>query len=85
MAITNSVTMTLSYTDDDSSQLKLDKITSAALSSVESKVIALNASLAASTDGGLSGYFVSKAGQPLKKITKATLLSEEETPIVIPD
>ena len=84
MAVTNSVTMTLAYTDDDTSQLKLDKLTSASLSSVESKIIGVNASLNASTDSGLSDYFVSKNGQPLKAITKATIESVSETAIPIP-
>ena len=84
MAVTNSVTMTFTYTDDETSQLKLDKLSSAALSSVEHKVIGVNASLSASTDGGLKDYFVSKNGQPLKQISKAVIESVSDTPILIP-
>lgn len=54
----NSVTMTLGYTGTDfTRKMKLDNLEAGALSSVKSKILAVNASIAGGTDGGLKEFF----------------------------
>ena len=56
--VKNTVEFTLGYTNTDfTRKMKFDGVSSAALSGVQSGVLALNASLAAGTDGGLSSFF----------------------------
>ena len=54
----NSVTMTLGYTGTDfTRKFKIDNVDAGALSSVKGKILAINASIAGGTDGGLSDFF----------------------------
>lgn len=52
-------------------------------SGVKGKILAINASLQASTDGGLSTFFVSDAGQNFVIIDGATVTSSSVVPLTI--
>lgn len=49
------------------------------LEKCQGKVQALNASLAAGTDGGLSAFFIAEDGSPLYRITEMQTRAVEET------
>lgn len=49
----------------------------------KAKILAINASLAAGTDGGLSDFFVSDIGERFVKISEARLIETTELPIAI--
>lgn len=49
----------------------------------KAKILAINASLAASTDGGLADFFVGEYGESLVKISDARLVETTELPIAI--
>lgn len=56
--IKNSVTLKFGYTNTDSSrQYTFAGVSNAALSGIEPAMLAINASLAAGTDDGLSAFF----------------------------
>ena len=58
MAKENSVTLTFGYTGTtETRKYKFDEVDDDALGSVKTKVQAINASLAAGTDGGLATFF----------------------------
>lgn len=61
----------------------IDGISSAALSEAQAKILAINESLAASTDGGLSDFFLADdfdgTNGKLDKIISATAKVVEET------
>lgn len=73
MATTNSVTLTLGYDGTDfTRKLKFDNVDASALSGISSKVQAINASLSAGTDGGLSSFFLADDGSFFSGITAAS-------------
>lgn len=54
----NSVIMTLGYSNTEfTRKFKIDGLSAAALPNVKSKILAINASLAGGTDGGLGDFF----------------------------
>lgn len=56
--MTNSVTLKFGYTGTDfTRQYKIEDVATAELENVKSKVLAVNASLKAGTDGGLADFF----------------------------
>lgn len=58
MSINNSTTLTLGYSNTEFTRsFKIDGLSAAALPNIKSKVLAINASLAAGTDGGLADFF----------------------------
>ena len=78
----NSVTMTLGYNGTDfTRKFKLDNVEAGALSSVKSKIMAINASLTGGTDGGLKDFFVADdydgTNGKLSSITAAQIDSVE--------
>ena len=80
--MSNSVTMTFGYDDTDfTRKVKLDNLTAGSLSSVKSKILAVNASLAGGTAGGLSTFFISDDGKNFTRITAAQIDSTSTTVI----
>lgn len=63
----------------------INNVSMSALTDVKSKCMAINASLAASTDGGMSNFFVDDNGNSLKEITKAKIIITEETELLTED
>lgn len=56
--INNNVTLTLGYSNTESTRTwKIDGLSAAALPQIKSKILAINASLAGGTDGGLGDFF----------------------------
>ena len=81
-----SITLTLGYEDtDETRDLKIDNVSVASLSGVVNKVKAINASLEAGTDGGLSTFFLSEDGDNFNSIVSATATVQETTPINLND
>ena len=68
---------------DDSVRLYAFDCEDSLVADVKSKVIAINDSLAASTDGGLASFFVSDAGSNFVQISGATVEATYSTPIDI--
>lgn len=52
-------------------------------SGIKTKILAINSSLQAGTDGGLSTFFVSDAGQNFVIIDGATITSSSVVPLTI--
>ena len=52
-------------------------------SAMKDKILAVNASLRAGTDGGLSDFFVSDAGDNFASISSAKLVETDKTYLVI--
>ena len=78
------IQMRFAYTGTDFTRdYTIDGISSAALSQAQAKILAINASLAASTDGGLSDFFLADdfdgTNGKLNKIISATAKTVEET------
>lgn len=65
--------------------ITISNVSLSALADVKSKCMAVNASLAASTDGGMSNFFVDDNGNSLKEITKAKIIVTEETELLTED
>ena len=63
----------------------ISNVSLSAIADVKSKCMAINASLAASTDGGMSNFFVDDSGNSLKEITKAKIIVTEETELLTED
>lgn len=87
--ITNSLTLTTRYSNTDFSRnYKINGIAPEIMPNVESKVEALNASLAAGTAGGLSAVLIADDFNAatntgyLEHIDKAVIVSQEEIPIL---
>lgn len=70
------------YADDTTRIYAFDCADSLA-AGVKPKIMAINSSLSAGTDGGLSSFFVSDAGENFVQISGATLESSTSTPITI--
>lgn len=66
-------------------KVTISDVSAQALSNVQSKCMAINASLAASTDGGMSDFFVDDSGNTMKEITKAKIIITEETELLTED
>lgn len=78
MATENKVKITMSYTDDTKRNYEL-AVDEQDMIDVEDNIIAINASLKAGTDGGLSTFFVSNNGSNLSTISEAQIISVSET------
>lgn len=85
MSIKNSVALELGYTNTDFTRtMTIDGLSAAALPNIENKITAINASLAAGTDDGLSAFFrsddfdASQNKGTFKKINTARIESVEE-------
>ena len=65
--------------------MTISNVSMSALADVKSKCMAINASLNASTDGGLKDFFVDDNGNHMKEITKAKIISVEETELLTED
>lgn len=63
----------------------ISNVSLSALADVKSKCMAINDSLAASTDGGMKDFFVDDNGNSLKEITKAKIIITEETELLTED
>lgn len=75
------IQLTFRYEDtSDTRQYELECADSL-VSSVKEKVLAINASLAAGTDEGLSDFFVSDDGDRFTLISSAKAIEVVETPI----
>ena len=65
--------------------ITISNVSLSALDNVKSKCMAINASLTASTDGGMKDFFVDDDGNKLKEITKAKIIVTEETELLTED
>lgn len=65
--------------------MTISNVSMSALTTVKDKCMAINASLNASTDGGLKDFFVDDDGNSLKEITKAKIIITEETELLTED
>ena len=65
--------------------MTISNVSMSALTTVKDKCMAINASLAASTDGGMKDFFVDDNGNSLKEITKAKIIVTEETELLTED
>ena len=86
MSIKNSVMLEFGYTNTDFKRTyTIDGLSAAALPNIESKILAINASLTAGTDDGLGAFFrsddfnASTNTGTFNKITSAKIESVEET------
>lgn len=83
----NSITIKLAYRDTNSTRnMKFENLPDDALlpATIKPRILAINESLASSTDGGLADFFLSDEGNQLVSIASAYTVAEEETPITIP-
>lgn len=65
--------------------MTISNVSMSALATVKDKCLAINASLNASTDGGMKDFFVDDDGNKLKEITKAKIIVTEETELLTED
>lgn len=65
--------------------ITISNVSLSALADVKTKCMAINASIAASTDGGMSDFFVDDNGNKMKEITKAKIIITEETELLTED
>ena len=80
------VQLFLGYNNSDFVRtITISDVSTQALADVQTKCMAINASLAASTDGGMSNFFVDDDGNTLKEITKAKIIITEETELLTED
>lgn len=84
MSESRSIELTFGYNGTDFTRnYTIDGISAAALSSAKSKILAINESLAASTDGGLSDFFLADdfdgSNGKFNRIISATARVVEET------
>ena len=73
---------------DDSTATRtmtISDVPTSVLADVKTKCMAINASLEASTDGGMKDFFVDDNGNKLKEITKAKIIVTEETELLTED
>lgn len=85
MSIKNSVSLELGYKNTNFTRtMTIDGLSAAALPNIENKILAINASLAAGTDGGLGIFFraddfdASQDKGTFNKIKTARIESVEE-------
>lgn len=83
MATSTRIEIAMQYTDDSTRQMTFSGLSAAALNptEIETKINAINASLAASTDGGLAGFFLSDGGASFAKISEGQIVTVTETAI----
>lgn len=88
----NSATFTFGYTNTDfTRQYKVENLAASALTGIKSGVLALNASLAAGTAGGISSFFIADDFDTVtgtgyfRAIVAAQAKSSEETTIPLFD
>lgn len=75
---------TFSYADTEYTRMySLEVDESIDSDEVKTKILALNASLAAGTSGGLNEFFVSDIGDYFVKISEAKMVEVTETPVAI--
>ena len=80
----NSVTLTFGYEDtDETRKYKIEGVPNASLSSVKSKILALNESMTSDTDGGLGDFFLSDDGDSFTGIVAAQIDSTTTTNIAL--
>jgi len=80
LATTNSATLTLEYDDATTRNITFNDVTDSACVAMKGRAIALNATIADSVTGAAyRETFISDAGAPIKKISKAkyTVTDEE--------
>ena len=65
--------------------MTISNVSMSAIANVKDKCMAINASLAASTDSGMKDFFVDDNGNSLKEITKAKIIITEETELLTED
>lgn len=79
MATTNSATLTLEYADATTRTITFNDVATSALGNIKANAIALNTTLADSVTGAAyHETFISDAGAPIKKISKAKYTVTEE-------
>lgn len=82
MAVTNSATLTLEYTDGTTRNLTFADVPTAALTGIKSRAIALNATIADTVTGAAyTDTFISDDGAPISRIKGAKYTVTEETVI----
>ena len=80
------VELYLGYDNSDFTRtITISNVSLSAIANVKTKCMAINASLQASTDGGMKDFFVDDNGNSLKEITKAKIIVTEETELLTED
>ncbi len=80
------VQLFLGYDNSTASRtLTISNVSLEDLENVKAKCMAINESLAASTDGGMKDFFVDDDGNKLNSITKAKIIITEETELLTED
>lgn len=79
MASTNTLRATFAYENTNETRKYDLDISEDAIPNVKEKTLAINASLAAGTAGGMSSFFVSDNGNHMIKISNLELISITET------
>ena len=80
------VQLFLGYDDSTATRtMTISDVPTSVLASVKDKCMAINASLNASTDGGLKDFFCDDDGNKLNSITKAKIIVTEETELLTED
>lgn len=75
------VKLTCGYEDTDFTRVYQFECAESLVADVKDNVLAINASLAASTSGGMHTFFLSDDGHNLKAIVDAKITTLEEYPI----
>lgn len=83
MATTNQVKIFCGYEDTDFSRAYTFDCAASVTADVKVKIKAINASLEAGTDDGMSSFFVGDDGQQLASITSAFIITDETSDIDI--
>lgn len=79
---TNSLQLSFGYENSDQKRTyTFSDINDSVISGIKAKVIAINDSLAANTDGGLASFFIDDNNNNLKYIEEAKIISVTETPL----
>lgn len=82
MATTNTAALTFEYDDASTRNITFNDVDTNALGNIKARVIAMNTTLADSTQGApYRETFVSDDGAPIKRISKAKYTVTEETVI----
>ena len=82
MAVTNTATLTLEYTDATTRNVTFNDVATSALANIKANAMTLNTTLADSVAGAAyHETFISDDGAPIKKISKAKYTVTEETVI----
>lgn len=73
-----SIQLTFSYADTDQTRMYELELADSLASSAKTKILAINESLRAGTDGGLSNFFISDYGDNFTRISEAKFIRTEE-------